>query len=534
MSDLRYRVGVDGVGESVASLGQVAGATRGAGTAAREAASGTADFGQSAQNAASRIAGVSNAVASLAGRLGQPGVASAASLIGSVAGSTAQFAAMGAMLGPGGALVGGIVGLATSAIPALMQALNPVPSAQAHVATETERATEAFLSQSVAAHTAELSIRDFVASLSLGGLTTRGQALADEITTVADEIANLTAEGSRYFDQGTLIAEQSRLRARMRSLTAEAEANAAEVAANTGTRRRGGGGGSRVNPLDALTGDAAGGDLFRTLSEEGGARDDQARTAARLAEQAQIEKSTQLQEAAAEQARAHAEAQRELLDATNEASHAFSDGYVNSLDQVIARWRDLERTSRASGTAMLGQGRLLERGMVAVGNSIAETIGGTMKGAFQDALGAWLDGSLSFVEAAERMAKGVIKALVTESIVQAIVEGARAIASIASQDYVGAATHAAAAAAWAAVGVVAGGVGAGIGAFGGGGEKGGSATSSTADASRERQRDQGPSGNVTLNVYPGGYITARDVRAGIVQALNEADREGVRPSFAGR
>jgi hypothetical protein len=180
---------------------------------------------------------------------------------------------------------------------------------------------------------------------------------------------------------------------------------------------------------------------------------------------------------------------------------------------------------------MLSMGRLMERSLVAVGNNIAETIGGTMKGAFEDALGAWMDGSKSFVQAAEDMVKGVVKALVIESIVQAVTEFARGVASLASQDYVAAPQHFAAAAAWAAVGVVAGGVGAGIGAFGGGGggEKGGASGGADARSlGRDSVREEAASAPVTINVYPGGFITRGEVSNAVMDAVEFAGRNGRR------
>lgn len=529
MSDLRYRVGVDGVGESVTALGQVAGATRTTAAAASDAGSGFANFGQSAQAASSRIAGVANSIASLASHLGATGTASAAGLIGSIASTTAQFTAMGAVLGPGGALVGAIAGLAIGLhglgaehdrAAAAARDLAAAESAAAEAIERTRHQARLTDIQSAAGERqAEEAAASTLARWRRGEFTHEEASAAAEFyrrqtgtaaELYADSLVSATAEAARTPEEPTPPARSSGGRGRVaeseQTYVASGRASEAGISINRGNV-----------------------DMTGVTAAQIAAEQEQS--------QWQLGFLAELSDGETEAARAaedHAKALRDVGAAAQEATDLLDHGYFTSIEQVQAAWRNADRATRAATGGMISSGRLLERGMVAVGNNIAETIGGTMKGAFQDALGAWLDGSLSFVEAAERMAKGVIKALVTESIVQAIVEGARAIASIASQDYVGAATHAAAAAAWAAVGVVAGGVGAGIGAFGGGGEKGGSATSSTADASRERQRDQGPSGNVTLNVYPGGYITARDVRAGIVQALNEADREGVRPSFAGR
>lgn len=230
-------------------------------------------------------------------------------------------------------------------------------------------------------------------------------------------------------------------------------------------------------------------------------------------------------EARAQSDREAAEAQRELAQAASDASDVFRDSWRGSIDDVVDAWRAANVALRRSGGQMISQGDLLRQSMVSAGNEIADTVGGTMVGAFEQALGAWLDGSKGFVEAAEDMVKGVLKALVIESIVQAVTETARAIASFASQDYAAGAMHLAAAGAWAAVGGVAGAVGAGIGAFGGGGGgKEAAAPVTPTDASTQQQQQQ----PTVINVYPGGYITQRDVQAGIVDALNAAGREGRR------
>lgn len=227
-----------------------------------------------------------------------------------------------------------------------------------------------------------------------------------------------------------------------------------------------------------------------------------------------------------EEKRQQAREQQEELKATaEESSRDFRESWRGSLMDVIDAWREANTAMRNAGGQMLSTSELLRVGMTSVGNEIADTIGGTMKGAFEQALGAWLDGSKSFVEAAEEMARGVLKALVVESIVQAVVEGARAIASAASYDFSGAALHAAAAAAWAAVGVAAGGVGAAIGGFGGGGGKDAPSASTAVtptDASTSAQQSQ----PMVINVYPGGFTTRREVVAGVYDAIREGAREG--------
>lgn len=75
--------------------------------------------GQAAVQFGQRIAGVANAVQSLVSRLGSRD--QTAGLVGSIASTTAQFASMGAALGPQGAVGGAVVGF-TAAIYELAQA----------------------------------------------------------------------------------------------------------------------------------------------------------------------------------------------------------------------------------------------------------------------------------------------------------------------------------------------------------------------------------------------------------------------------
>lgn len=237
-------------------------------------------------------------------------------------------------------------------------------------------------------------------------------------------------------------------------------------------------------------------------------------------------------EAALDAAKASSEHHRELLTETGNAAKDFATGYVSSIGEVIASWDALAEASRASGTTMLSTGRLMERGVTAIANNIAESVGGTMTSAFSSAVGAWLDGSKSFVEAAEEMAKGVIKALVQESIVQGVTELARGIADLASYRYDSAALHFAAAAAWAVVGGAAGAIGAATGAFGGGGKAEGASQREMADRDRERARDA-PTGNAVINIYADGMpVTRSDFAAGMSRALRDTVRAGYLPAGA--
>lgn len=518
-----------------------------------------------------RIQSAASAVTSLASALGAPN--STTGLIGHIAGTTAQFAQMGAAFGPQGAVVGGIIGAAIPAFTALSTWIDNTRSESIRLRDANQLVVESFdtvLARARSAREAQAQAQRLANGF---GSLEEQRALRDTRRQEADAIQEAIDRNRRILGGAGSIDEQSgasnaipvlerelaRVRAQYREaeralrmaeqdaagdeadLMASLQASAQGPAAEAPSRGRGGGGarsaGRSASEIDAernalrarfagpIDGIDNGADLMLAAGGDGGSGllgdiigDNQAGAAA-MADQIKL-----IDEAA--------ERTAELTEASKEAQRAFGEGWTSSLDEVAASFREANAVMRAAGQGSISTGRLMERSLVAVGNNIADTIGGTMKGAFEDALGAWMDGSKSFVQAAEDMVKGVVKALVIESIVQAVTEFARGVASLASQDYVAAPQHFAAAAAWAAVGVVAGGVGAGIGAFGGGGgDKGGSAATGAADSrslARDSVREADMAAPITINVYPGGFVTKDDVAGGVLDAVNRAGRNGGR------
>lgn len=314
-----------------------------------------------------------------------------------------------------------------------------------------------------------------------------------------------------------------------------AETDAA-IARGASSRPSGGGGGRSAASSEeaAFTREMV--DLTRELAQAEAQRTQQllsqkdkiaeAQEAEREAAMAAAQLEQEHTQALLDAANAKAEAQKALAQTSAEAAETFRSSWTGGINEVIAAWETANEALAAAGESQLSTAALLEVGMNSAANSIADTVGGTMVSAFETAVGAWLDGSKTFAEAAEDMVKSVLRSLVIESIVQGVVELARGIASAASMDFAGAALHFGAAAAWAAVGVVAGSVGAGIGAFGGGASKGGTATS--AEAPRETaQNNQQPAGTTIVNVYPGGFVTRGEVVAGVYDAINEGSRMGM-------
>ena len=581
--DLDFGVRITGADESIATVGRVARANESAArtttAAARSSSAAVAGLGQSVQQVGQRTGQAVGALGQMATQLGSlaPAGSAAGSAISQLGG------AVGALSGAMGPLGVGLA-VVTVAIAAFNTAVNYEANASraADEAARNQAASLRDLATAAREARRELTLQRDIADGQISTVDTdtlrqraddqrqralqiqrdfasgesRGSGLQERIVNGRGALTGRTAEelmpAEMRAELQRVVAEvdriDSELRAREQTAADGQRAGeaAALVAAGTPTAptapRRGGGGaraaaGGGVNTTDAAEREMARRrDVEAELMKAAEERDAAEQMLADKAQERADAEKERLQEGARAREEAAREAiatQRELEQASIEASDAFAASWRGSIDDVVDSWRDANRALRMSGGQMRSQADLLEMSMTSAGNSIADTIGGTMVGAFESALGAWLDGSKSFVEAAEDMVKGVLKALVIESIVQAVTETARGIASIASQDYAGGAAHLAAAAAWAAVGGVAGAAGAAMGGFGGGSGK--DAAPSTAVTPSDASAQQQPSQPMVINVYPGGFITQRDVEAGLVDALNSAGREGRRldPSLMG-
>jgi hypothetical protein len=129
------------------------------------------------------------------------------------------------------------------------------------------------------------------------------------------------------------------------------------------------------------------------------------------------------------------------------------------------------------------------------------------------------------------MVDGILQALVTESIVQTIVELARAAAAAAGSYGADPAVemHLVAAGMWAAVGGVAGAAGAALGSFGhpaGGAPAKPGDTTNSANASHASQQNQQPGGN-TYYILPGALTTKAEMAAILYDTMNHGARNNV-------
>lgn len=548
MSDINLGVGVEGQAAAVQQLAQITQAqaqlgttaeraNRQAATSATAASQSMQQLAQSGQQMAQRVQGAAGAVQSLVSALG--GGDRTAGLVASVAGATAQFAAMGSLLGPAGTIVGGIIGLTTGLVSAARAADvtgESMGAMGARIATAEER---------VHALNAELATLAERSRIDMGVASMA--EYAGEIARVEERLESLTMAFERMdptlagsTSERSLSAEIRRERERLeelRGLRSSAATEEADMmmedlssAANpTAPTRRGGGRRESAAAREAREWR----DLLGAINDtaEGGlAIIEETRAAAEAVGQVFGQGG-----GAADRRDGFRAGQegRSAVGATSmfaeqaEAMREFERGYVSSIDAVASAYDHLRDVSTAAANDVVRSGRFMERGMVAVGNNITEVVGSRMLGAFESALGAWLDGSKSFVEAAEAMAKGVIRSLVQEGIVQAVTETARGIADLASYQYATAGMHFAAAAAWGAVAGVAGAVGAATGSFGGSGAGAGSGPSQREMAERDRNDERG-AGTTVINLYPGAFATEDERANALRRALNYNARMGRR------
>jgi len=543
---------ISSLGQAATQAGQAIGRGIGALGQMTTALGSLAPAGSAAGAAVSQLGGTVGALSGAMGPLGLAlaGVTAAVGLMG--AGFRAQQSAMDASADSARALTASYEDLAAAAQRAATAQENQARLERGGgTAAEQRGFTQAAqnrqelalraLSGDVAAQ-AELRRAGLISSGGEASMFDRAGALLSDLT--SGQAAGTTRVSGVLDPADTRRLEELSRRAgetalQRQALEGEAISRGGSREASVTPQPRRGGGGRASTPLENTTDNGAA--IARYAAEQElelvKAYEERARAEAELeaAATARAEAEREKNEIQKEAERERLAALRELEQAAIESSDTFRDSWRGSIDDVVDSWREANRAIRASNGQMMGSAALLEMSMRSAGNSIADTIGGTMVNAFESALGAWLDGSKSFVEAAEDMVKGVLKALVIESIVQAVTETARGIADLASYKYDTAGLHFAAAAAWAAVGGVAGAVGAGIGAFGGGGDKGGASAGAATVTPTDASSSQGQQQPTVINVYPGGYITRRDVEDGIVDALNSAAREGRRldPALVG-
>lgn len=502
--DVRFR----GADKAARDAKNVANSVESLGNAATEATQKSILLAQRLNNAAS-------AVGTLSQELGLEAGEGAAGLLARMSKTSAAAAQLGSMLGPQGALVGGIVGAAIPAVMALVdrirevearneewaQRLREIEQQQEDARRAIERGTSAIADQSEALRTAAQRMREFIGSLSRQGL--EGQAfdtaarineLTNQLAAVNDQIRQLgTVSGPqaamRLLD---LRDEAERLRREINALQADFESQRQMAQESTATRR------SSSGPSRAELGEQA---LIDFLERERQGRESVLRV---IEEQKRAERERIRVAEDYYRTLAELEHQKALDDAMRE--ERATEERMALLDAEKRKRDALEREQIAQAEARIA--------------SYQETTG-VIVGGLTDALSAIIAGEQTAGEAFQNLLSSFLAFISEQAALKAAFEAAEAIASFASQDYAGGVQHTAAAVAYGAVAVAAGAGSAALAA---------SAQASAQPAAPEEREQTDRMGGDTIINFNSPVVTAstraelgRDLRS----LVHEADMRGL-------
>lgn len=489
---------------------------------------------------ATRIAGAANAVQTLVSQLG--GTGRAAGLVGAVANSTAHFAQLGAAVGPGGAVVGGIVGALIPAIQSLRRESDDAATAAANLnadlATLIQRAEQArqqtellrrlengegsvteqgayqqrsvdrqeltrralagdagairaLRQQGVTGHADDYGTFDAITDAvdrATGGTGTVSTQLTESERAILT--ANFDAHGREATRRGTLLAE-SVDRQYDQSAIASAGRTARARGGGGNSARRGSNAGVRGRPQSGEELDAIG--EQQAISEQNAALERQVRIRQELAQQREHAEEQESRQAEAENQRAELlEQQMQAIREKDEAADRVAQG----------RHQKDEQDKAAQQEARQQQAREYQQTT------------GAIVGAVVEAGVAMASGQESASEAFKHMLASFLAYISQRSALEAASEYAQAIASFARYDYSGGAQHAAAGVAFTAVAIAAG---VGSGALNASAaqeaaarknESGGGRDSGPARVPSKRSSDEGGGPKVVNVLFNSAVVTA--------------------------
>lgn len=467
---IQIEVTFDGASEATRELGRVSQGISNVGQTADRAGVTVESFSRGFQNTAQRIQGVAGAVQSLASALGSTD--RTGSLIASAAGTTAQFAAMGAMFGPGGAIVGGIVGLTTSILSLARANDDAAESARRARDMMRELADQRIADRNEAARAENISAGN-LAGISEEDLEREREMRLIRRGELRSEFNELLERGRRtrdmYEGAGREVPEAIArpILTRIREINAEFRALGEEAVTITGElseragglggapetptapARRGGGGGGRRRErerdvFEMLGGAASNEDIasigaeFERLAAERAEREAEANA---LIEEKRNAHYEALKEMAIEAQDAELERQREVNEALaemeNERQERIREGQLAMKEnQEADEERSLERRRSLNGELM----GLLGDATMAFGKSLA----------------AIATGEQTAEEAFQGLAKAFLEMISQYATLKAATEFADAAASFAKYDYAGGAAHIGAGVAFTAIAVATG------------------------------------------------------------------------------
>jgi gas vesicle protein len=429
----------DGSQQTVRQLGEVSSGVQRVGASADTAAANFNTFAQRAQSTVQRVQGVAGAIQSLTSALGSSD--RTAGLVASVAGATAQFAAMGSMLGPAGTVVGGIVGFASSML--------SLSSAHSDAREEIRSTTSAIRDEGDAAITAAEAMDQFLASVTTASRRNELTSLGNTLTSLSDQLVELRDSGDAL---GAMVLEE-----RIRTLSRMEEALRSDIEEETrtiGAPRRaesGGarGGGRAERPRNAVE---------ELMSEGGASNRDIADIGAEMERLAaeRVEREAEANALIEEKRNAHYEALKEMAieaqDAELERQREVNEALAEMERERQERIREGQLAEKENQEAE--EERSLDRRRSLNGELMGLLGDATM--AFGKSLAAIATGEQTAEEAFQGLAKAFLEMISQYATMKAATEFADAAASFAKYDYAGGAAHIGAGVAFTAIAVATG------------------------------------------------------------------------------
>ena len=450
---IQIEVTFDGASEATRELGRVSQGISNVGQTADRAGVTVESFSRGFQNTAQRIQGVAGAVQTLASTFGSEN--RTGSLVASVAGATAQFASMGAMLGPTGAVVGGIAGLAAglfnvvTASDSSRSAIEQLRETMQNATTDADRYAAALALVRGEDEAAARSERArAIRGENWAALNLPNEELRAEIRAREAEINQLIDQYGAAAESGTRVSalrEDIRRLEILSSVESETTIFGEPAAASAPARRGGGGGGRRGRDVFEMLGGAASNEDIAGISAEferlAAERAEREAEANALIEEKRNAHYEALKEMAIEAQDAELERQREVNEALaemeNERQERIREGQLAMKEsQEADEERSLERRRSLNGELM----GLLGDATMAFGKSLA----------------AIATGEQTAEEAFQGLAKAFLEMISQYATLKAATEFADAAASFAKYDYAGGAAHIGAGVAFTAIAVATG------------------------------------------------------------------------------
>lgn len=462
-----------------------------------------------------RIAASTNAIASMANALGNSALGGEMGLIGKLATAAGAGAQLGLTFGPGGALVGGILGAAIPAIDEMLHHTDPLVE-RMHQLDQAMQNTARSMREGINTSQMEGAIADrSFRGIDDSTLRDRGDQqrarqveLQRELDLGRQQIDQLRVRNLLYNTPESII-EQRNLEQRLRDIPRELLNTRSLVAAiEDETERRHEAAGAAQDQVDAERRRIAASQELHTEQIEAERREREAQTARHAA-------STAADEAYQREQQAWEDYNAAVLRGIEQQINAKER--ENQIDQRLAAWREqqlhnelaqkaaqerVEHDRQTRAMARMRDQQEADRRLIqanqehfarshAQTKDLADLVGGA-NDSLIEAMTAIATGSRTADEAFKNLLASFLKMIATKAGIAAGEQYAAAIASFADMDEAGGAEHLAAAIAYTAVAVGAGAAGGALSSSSGGaGAHGSSSRPESPDRSSSSQQSSG-------------------------------------------